>query len=325
MTSRIPGIVAAGALLASAWGCDGSVDTQRVVGQLESDRVEITAEFAEPITTIFVREGQPVSAGDPLLQQNTRRIDARLAETRALLEQNRARLDELTRGPRQEQIAAARASVEGARRELDFRSVEFDRATRIFERHLAARETVDQARAALDAARANLDSLEARLAELLEGTTVEELRQAESAVGQVAAQLESVEVDAERHRPRAPVDGVVDSRLFEVGERPAIGQPMLVMLAGNQPYVRVYVPESLRVSITPGTRARVFIDGRPEPIDGRVRWVASEAAFTPYFALTEHDRGRLSYAAKVDLTGIDGRLPDGVPVEVRFLTDDREP
>jgi HlyD family secretion protein len=72
------------------------------------------------------------------------------------------------------------------------------------------------------------------------------------------------------------------------------------------------------VRITPGTVARILVDGLDEPLDGRVRWVSSEAAFTPYFALTEHDRGRLSYAAKIDLEDFSRRLPDGVPVEVVF-------
>ncbi|MEM9209309.1 MAG: hypothetical protein AAGA61_08675, partial [Pseudomonadota bacterium] len=67
-----------------------------------------------------------------------------------------------------------------------------------------------------------------------------------------------------------------------------------------------------------GTRARVYIDGQDEPLDGRVRWVASEAAFTPYFALTEHDRGRLSFLAKIDIDITGARLPDGVPVEIEL-------
>ena len=55
------------------------------------------------------------------------------------------------------------------------------------------------------------------------------------------------------------------------------------------------------------------------PVDGRVRWVASDPAFTPYYALTERDRGRLTYVAKVDITEERQRLPDGVPVEVEFV------
>jgi len=62
-----------------------------------------------------------------------------------LLGQNRARLAELTRGPREEQIAATRASVEGARREAEFRTIEYARAKSVFERNLAARDTVDRA------------------------------------------------------------------------------------------------------------------------------------------------------------------------------------
>lgn len=310
-------------LLATA--CSSSEDVPRVVGQLESDRVEISADIAETIDTVLVQEGQGVVAGQQLLEQNRARIEARIAETQAVLAQSQARLDELTRGPRKELIAAARANVEGARLELEFRSIEHARATSVFERQLAARETVDQAKAALDAAQANLASLNARLEELLEGTTVEELRQAESAVDRIEAQLALLRIDAARHRPLAPVDGIVDSILFEPGERPAVGQPMLILLTGEQPYVRVYVPGSERVTIVAGAMAKVFVEGLAEPLDGRVRWVSSEAAFTPYFALTEHDRGRLSYAAKIDLSGLSGRLPDGLPVEVAFPRNPETP
>ena len=94
---------------------------------------------------------------------------------------------------------------------------------------------------------------------------------------------------------------------------------MAILLSGQQPYARVFVPESMRVRVVPGTSARVFVDGLDAPLAGRVRWVANEAAFTPYFALTEHDRGRLSFAAKVDVLNASSRLPDGVPVEVELL------
>jgi HlyD family secretion protein len=151
------------------------------------------------------------------------------------------------------------------------------------------------------------------------------LTQAEQALRQAEARRDYLQVDVERHEVRAPVAGIVDSRLFEPGERPAGGQPVLILLGGVQPYARVYVPEAIRVNIGPGTAARIFVDGLEEVLDGRVRWVSSESAFTPYYALTERDRGRLSYLAKVDLVGRRDRLPDGVPVEVEFLSDSHVP
>lgn len=308
-------------LVAAVTACDRADDPARVVGQLESDRIELVADAPEPIVQKAVAEGQAVTAGTLLLTQDTSRIAARLDEAEAMLAQSRARLDELTRGPRQEQITAARASVAGAERELDFRRIEYERAKRLHGENLGSQESVDRTMAALDAASAALEVQEARLTELLEGTTVEELRQAENAVRQFEARVALLEVERQRLTTEAPADGIVDSILFEPGERPAAGQPMLVFLSGAQPYARVYIPESIRVSIAPGTAARVHVDGLAGPIDGRVRWVASEAAFTPYFALTERDRGRLSFAAKIDIEpdAALGRLPDGVPVEVEFL------
>lgn len=309
------------AVLAFMTACDSADDVDRVVGEFASDRIELTAESNEPIVEIAVAEGESVSAGDVLIRQDESRASARLAEAEASLAQQQARLDELVRGPRSEQIAAARANVEGATQDLAFRQSELVRVDDVHKKGLASADALDRARAALDAAQANLKLRKAQLEERLAGTTVEELAQAEQAVKQAAARRDSAAVDLDRHTLRAPVDGVMDSRLFEPGERPGQGQPVMILLAGLQPYARVFVPEVLRVRIKPGTEALIYVDGLGTPIDGRVRWVASEAAFTPYFALTERDRGRLSYVAKIDIAEERERLPDGVPVEVEFILD----
>jgi len=302
-------------------GCANEENPNSAVGQLASDRYELTAEVGEPITAIPVAEGEQVTAGQVLLSQDDTRARARLAESGAALAQQQARLDELVRGPRSEQIAAARANVEGATQDLEYRQAEMKRVEDIHARGLASPDQLDKASAAVDAAQANLKLRLAQLEEMLTGTTVEELTQAEQAVAQLAARRDAIQVDLERHTTRAPVDGIADSRLFETGERPAPGQPMMIVLGGEQPYARVFVPETIRVHITPGTAAVIHVDGLDEALDGEVRWVSSESAFTPYFALTERDRGRLSYVAKVDITTQRDRLPDGVPVEVEFLID----
>ncbi len=299
--------------------CNSGDERQRVVGELFSDRVELTAEFSEPITSINVAEGAAVTAGDTLIQLSDARARARLAESNAAWRQAQARLDELLRGPRSEQIAAARASSEGANQDAAFRQRELNRITSLHERGLASADALDKARAALDAALANRKLRRAQLQEQLAGTTVEQLAQAEQALAQAAARKDSAQIDLNRHSIKAPVSGVVDSRLFELGERPAPDQPVAVLLSGTQPHARVYVPEEQRVHVVPGTAARVYVDGLESVLDGNVRWIASEAAFTPYYALTERDRSRVSYVAKVDILSPRERLPDGIPVEVEFL------
>lgn len=301
-------------------GCDSADTNLRVVGELASDRIELSAEFAEPVVEIVIAEGEPVTAGQVLLRQDDARAQTRLKEADAALAQQQARLDELLRGPRQEQIAAARASLEGATQEFAFRDAEFQRITKIHAKGLASGDELDLARAALDAAVANRKLRQAQLQEDLAGTTLEELAQAEQVLQQLAARRDGVVIDLERLTLRAPVNGVLDSRLIEPGERPAAGQPTMIMLSGQQPYARVYVPEELRVQVNAGDAALIYVDGLSSPLEGRVRWVSSDPAFTPYYALTERDRSRLSYAAKVDISETRERLPDGVPVQVEFTT-----
>lgn len=314
---NIQGLIAVSAC-ALLGACGAPEESTRVVGELASDRIEISAESNEPIVEIAVAEGQAVAAGQVLVRQDGARAAARLAEADAALAQQQARLDELVRGPRREQITAARASVEGTTQELAYRQSELARISEVHRKGLASSELLDATKAALDAAKANHKLALAQLEERLAGTTIEELQQAEQAVKQATARRDSALVDLERHTLTTPVDGIVDSRLFEIGERPGQGQPVMVILSGSQPYARVYVPEEIRVRISAGVEALVYVDGLNAPIEGRVRWVSSDAAFTPYFALTERDRGRLSYVAKVDISEDRERLPDGVPVEVEF-------
>ena len=68
-----------------------------------------------------------------------------------------------------------------------------------------------------------------------------------------------------------------------------------------------------------GQTVSVTVDGFGQSFEGRVRFVSREAAFTPYFALTERDRGHFTYVAEIDLVEDAARdLPTGLPVEVSF-------
>ncbi len=299
-------------------GCQDSPQPARAVGMTESERLELIAERAEPVVSRPLVEGDPVKAGALIIQLDPRRLEARLSEARAQLRQAQARNRELQQGPRSETLDAQKARVVGARKSLSFRLKELERAQSLARQELAPEEGVDIAAAAVDAARADLDVQTALLAELQAGTRQEQLDQGVASVQAAQARVQQLELELERLQVRAPVDGVIDSLPIELGEQPNPGQVVAVLLAGAQPYARVYIPEAMRASVRPGSEARVQLDGLPQALAGRVRFVASEASFTPYFALTEKDRGRLSYAAEVELATDGARLPDGVPVVVEF-------
>ena len=308
------------ALLATlAAGCSNDGDPAVAVGTLERDRIEITAEAWEVITAVEVAEGDAVTEGQVLARQDARRTEVRLAQLEAAAMQAERRLAELLRGPRREDIEEARARLRGTDAQLETDLREFARVSDLVAQALLSESDLDVASARRDTSRAARDEAYARLEALLEGTTVEELDQARASLTEAEALADDARLTLDRLALRATRDGVVDALPVEAGDRPGAGDIVAVLLADGAPYARVYVPAAVRAEVVPGTPATVVVDGVGRVFRGRVRTVAAEAAFTPYFALTERDRGRLSYLAEVTLEDGDASaLPTGLPVEVRF-------
>lgn len=311
------------ALLLVLFGC-GEPSLPSAVGTLERNRLDLVAEASEPILARPVTEGDRVEAGALLLRLDPTRLEAQVAQAQSVRARAEARLAELVRGPRSERIDEARARHEGAQGRLVTARNDLTRAKELFAQGVASSQVVDGQRALFDEALAARDAARAALAELLEGTTPEELAQAEAGVAEAEAALADARVRLARLEVRAPTSGRIDALPYEIGERPPAGGVVAVLLEGAAPYARVYVPEAVRVRVGPTTPALVHVDGLAEPLRGRVRSVAAEPSFTPYFALTERDRGRLVYLAKVDLLDGDAAsLPSGVPVEVEFELEAR--
>jgi HlyD family secretion protein len=297
-------------------GC-GRDDSKALLGTLERDRLELVAEASEPIVTLHVREGDAVTAGQLLAELDPASQAARLAAARATRDQAAHRRDELTRGPRIEQIQQARAQLAGAEAQRLAAEQEFTRVSRLVAQRLVANSTLDARRADRDATAASARAAKAQLTELERGTRIEQLDQAAAALAAAEAEVQLLEVSAARLAIHAPRSGVVDALPYKQGERPPTGAPVIVMVADDQPFARVYVPEPQRSRAVPGTSARIRIDGSDREWLGKLRFIASEAAYTPYYALSQKDRSRLSYLTEIDLTEPDARsLPTGVPVQV---------
>jgi len=250
-------------------------------------------------------------------------MEPRLAQSRASLAEAERRLGDLVEGPRAREIDEARATLKGAESTLTTERREYQRVADLVERKLLSASDLDQARARRDAAQAARDEARARLRLLEEGTRPEQLAQARAAVDRAKAAVAELMVSAERYSVRAPRPGLIEALPYEVGERPPVGAPLVIMLADGAPYARVHVPEPLRVAFAAGTAVEVRIDGVTDPLPGTVRYVSSQASFTPYNSLTQKDRSRLAYLAEITLEGdAASNLPAGVPVQVR-LADGR--
>jgi HlyD family secretion protein len=301
------------ALLAA---CHRGSDPPPLLGTLEWDRIAVVAEVSEPIMQILVREGDHVEAGQLLMTLDPRRTQAQLDAAKADEQRLTASLDELRHGARIETIDASRAALARAQATAANAQLARDRAAEVRTKGLNSQADLDNANAALRQANADANAAHANLDELLHGTRVEDIAQAEASLAQAHASAEQLAVTLERLEVHAPRAGRVDTLPFKLGDRPPQGGGVVSLLVGDAPYARVFVPEAQRVGIQQGSRFNIRVEGMDKTFTATALRIASEASFTPYFALTGDDASRLVYRAELGLDGAEAKtLPAGVPCQ----------
>ena len=297
-------------------GC--AQEMPQALGTLEYDRITVPAPAAEPIVAIEVREGERVEAGQRLLRLEPERTRSTAVAGVAEADRQRALLTELHSGPRSERIAQARAELTAAQARAREAQAYLARLQQLQARQLVAAADLDRARAAAGLATAQVLGARAALAELEHGTRDEQIAQGEAAVRAAEAQSAVQQETLNRLDVVAPRAGRVESLPFKLGDQAPVGAPLVILLVGEAPYARIYVPEPQRVGVRVGSRVRVHVDGRDEALPGSVRMIRSEPSFTPYYALTGDDAARLSYLAEVELGPAAADLPAGLPVRVEL-------
>jgi HlyD family secretion protein len=292
-------------------------DADTLPGTVERDRIELVAEANESIVELPFAEGATVNSGDIIVVQDRVLTAAEVDAARAQLAEAEERVAELKAGPLQTTIRAAAARRDRARAERDDAVRERDRLLDLVSRSLVSKSEADRQVAAASAAEASLHESEEDLRELQQGTRAEQLAQARRAADSARAKLTGLEPSAARLEVRSPIQATIDALPYRVGEKPARGATVAVLLATTAPFARIHVPAPIRARVKVGTAATRRVDGVDKTFRGQVRFVASDAEFTPYYSLTAADRSRLSFLAEVVFDEKDAAaIPSGVPVDV---------
>lgn len=296
-------------------GCDGK--PEQALGTLEWDRVNSRTPASEIIVDIAVTEGQRVQAGDVLLRIDDRKISQQYNDVEAQLKKASWQLQELETGPRPQTIAEARSRLEAARATLENDREIYERRRQLYKTDFTSLEQRDNSYNAYINSKERVAELTETLEKLLIGTRIEQIEQARSQITSLTARLAGLQLQKEDYSVTASRDGLVDSLPYKIGDKPPARSIVCTLLSGDRPWARVYIPEAHRARMLPGKEYGLRIDGLQHEFTARLRAIASDASFTPYFALSENDRSRLSYVGQFDL--IDEKaleLTAGTPVQL---------
>jgi len=322
-TGPIPAIMrsaaVAGLVLAAACG-PGSGMAIEASGTVEATEADLGFAAGGIVDSMFVLEGDRVAADRRLAVLDRRDLRARLAAATAQVNAQRARLSELERGFREEEIAQGRLALSSAEHRVTDAQRDERRASNLLAGGVLSQEAYDRAATVLRQATTDRDQARERLQLLEAGPRPEQIAaqraqvaQAEAMVGQVESALAYAEI-------RAPFPGIISRRHREPGEVVGAGLPVVTIQNLDDRWVRIYLPGDQVGRVRLGGEARIVADAFPDrEYVGQVVYIADEAEYTPRTVQTKAERVTLVYRVKVRVTGDSAQdLKIGVPADVRI-------
>jgi len=285
---------------------------QSASGTIETDEVHVASRYGGRVTSLLAQEGDSLTNGQVIAILEATELAARRAQAAAFLE-------ELERGPRTNEITAARHEWEALRAESAQARADAARAEQLFADKTIDAQARDQAVALARTLEERAQAAAARYQLLHEGTRPETVEQARAALAEIDAQLAEMTV-------RAPEDGNATAPPYtleilpvKVGDVLAPNREVATLLLADRLWVRVYVPEPWLGLIRIGQEVKVQTDapGRPA-FTGVVEQINRQAEFTPRNVQTVEDRVRQVFGVKVRLPADTGQLRAGMSVDVVF-------
>ncbi len=295
-------------------GCENH-DAASAYGNLERDRIVLTATANEIVAEIFVSEGQKVQQGDLLLKLDSARQQTQYNIAKAQLSKAKYALKELVNGSRQETLASALSKTSAAEARFHELELEYKRLVPLAQQGLVSTAQLDRARLEKEAAFAQWEDSQHQWRELANGVRDEKIQQARAEVQAAEALLERENINLENLTVRATRNAVVEEFPWNIGERVSLGSPVAILLDDATAYARLYLPGENVSNFSVGDTVDIFVDGIEEPINGKIRFISPQAAFTPHYALHQSQRSRLMYLVEVTLPEVQG-VSTGLPLRM---------
>ncbi|MDD2220177.1 MAG: efflux RND transporter periplasmic adaptor subunit [Desulfoplanes sp.] len=311
-------------------------------GRIEGDHVTLSSKYAGRIKRLLAREGDRVVEGQKLALLDDERISAQGKQADKAVASLEARIraaeTDLSRLEKHVplNIEIAKTAVSQSRdrvAELEATCLQNKRDAERFQQ-LAAQGLVDTQKSEIENLRYIVSRRQLQSGQTTQERSVKELEQARLGWNDITARKADIqalyaqkeEALAAREEVQAvlddltivsPCNGTVTTRIAEQGEVISAGSPILEIVDMNRLYLKVYVPETDKGHLALGLPARIYTDAFPDkPVPASVRYIGSEAEFTPKEVQTPDERVKFVYEVKLYLDeNPQGHMTPGLPAD----------
>jgi len=297
-------------------GCGGGNDGS-LQGYAEGEYVRVAAAFAGSLTQLAVQRGARVKAGDALYSLEQESEKAARLEAEQRLKSAEARLSNLRKGRRPDEVAAVEAQLDQAQTALKLSQSQLKRDEKLVADGFISRERLDQTKSARDRDQARVSELAAQLRVARLGARSDEIRAAEAEVEAARAAVAQAQWRVDQKSIKSPATGLVQDTYYVPGEWVNAGSPVVSILPPENIKLRFFVPEPALGALRLGQALKVSCDGCPAALDASISYISPQAEYTPPVIYSKDSRAKLVFLIEARLAPADAvKLHPGQPVDV---------
>ena len=275
-------------------------------GRIEATEIDVAAKLGGRVQSIVVKEGDFVTAGQPLAHMQIDTLQASHDEARARHQQAVAAVAnaEAQVAVRESDRQAALALVAQRQSELDAAQRRLARSQTLVREGASSDQEVDDDRArerslqaAVVASRAQAEAAQAAIT-----AARTQVASARAAVTAAQATVARIKADIDDSALVAPRSGRVQYRIAQPGEVIGGGGKVLNLVDLSDVYMTFFLPEPVAGRLALGSEVRIVLDAAPQlVIPAKVSFVASTAQFTPKTVETASERQKMMFRVKAQI------------------------
>ena len=219
--------------------------------------VVLSSQVPGQIAELNVEEGQTVEANAAVVRLDTRIAEAELAKARAMLDQARANLSLLERGPLREEVDAIREDARNADATARSAQSKMEALEPLYQKGEISNVQYEQAKSNLEGARALGAAAEAKRKLLEAGTRPETLAEARAQVAAAEAGVKAEELAVGLSLITSPIGGVVTELPVRKGMYVQPGTTLATIMDLTCLFVQFRIPTDQLTNMHDGARVTI--------------------------------------------------------------------
>lgn len=311
-------------------------------GRIEGDHYTVSGKWPGRVVAVLAREGDLIKKGQAMAKLDDTQLQTKLRQAKSAVDVKKAGLKAaqtaLSVFKKNVPLMIATAKAEWQHTDANVQASlateqqmrkDAERFRELLRRETVERRRSEQADLSWQVARAQYSTaksartqaekhwVEAKLGYEQIQAKIDEVAALAAQVTQAQAALAEAQSVLNDLLIQAPATGMITTRIVDNGEMVTAGSPLFDIVDLDKLYLKVYVPEKAIGKIHLGLPAQIYTDAYPDkPFPATLRYIASQAEFTPKEVQTPDERVKLVYAVKLYLDGNpEHQLTPGLPAD----------